>query len=508
MRTRRLMLPLLLLCASTLFSTGHPYAQSLPFFTVRHVLLISIDGLHALDLANFIRSHPDSALAQLSAVGVTYTQASTSRPSDSFPGLLSMVTGGSPSSTGVWYEGSYARSLSPPGSNCKTEGTEVIWDGSIDKVPKTLDAGGGIDPGKLPLDPGKGCVPVYPHSYLRVNTIFELVRSAGMRTAWIDKHPSYEMVNGPSGLGVDDFFGPDVAAIAKNKDVKVWERYDDVKVQAILNEIDGKDHTGKKSVGVPVLFGITLQAVTDAQATPVGGYTDASGTPSAALLDAISHADQSIEKMVIALKARGLFDSTLIIITAKHGEAPIDRSKRRIVGDTLIPNLINRVGSGLAALVYEDGDLGSIWLTDQSQTSKVAAILSQPANESALGIHQVLWGEPLKLMFNDPLRDKRLPDIVVVPNPGTTYAPVDTKLIASHGGFNKDDTNVALLVANPRLQTRLIKTPVETTQIAPTILAVLGIDPQGLQAVRMEKTRTLPGLFLETRFWLRALTSR
>lgn len=419
-----------------------------------------------------------------------------------------MVTGGSPISTGVWYEGSYARSLSPPGSNCKTVGSEVIWDGSIDKTPKTLDAGGGIDPAKLPLDPSKGCVPVYPHSYLRVNTIFELVHSAGMRTAWIDKHPSYEMVNGPSGLGVDDLFTPDVAAIAKNKDVKAWEAYDDLKVQAILNEIGGKDHTGKKSVGVPELFGITLQALVDAQGIPTGGYTNASGTPSAAVLDAIGHADQSIGKIVSALKARDLFDSTLVIVTAKHGESPMDRSKRRIIDAALLPNLINRVAPGLAALVYEDGDLASIWLTDQSQTGKVAEIFSQSANQSAAGIQRILWGESLKLMFNDPLQDRRTPDIVVVPNPGTIYAPVGSKLIAGHGGFNKDDTNVALLVANPRLRTRLIKTPVETTQIAPTILTALGIDPQGLQAVRMEKTCTLPGLFLETRFWLRALTSR
>lgn len=54
---------------------------------VKHVLLISVDGLHAVDLTNYVATHPDSTLAQLSKHGVTYTNNSTSIPSDSFPGL-------------------------------------------------------------------------------------------------------------------------------------------------------------------------------------------------------------------------------------------------------------------------------------------------------------------------------------------------------------------------------------------------------------------------------------
>src|SRR6185437_10444325 len=80
---------------------------------VQHVLLISVDGLHALDLANYVASHKDSALAALSARGITYTNNSTSAPSDSFPGLAALVTGGSPVTTGLWYDDTYNRALSP-----------------------------------------------------------------------------------------------------------------------------------------------------------------------------------------------------------------------------------------------------------------------------------------------------------------------------------------------------------------------------------------------------------
>ncbi len=479
------------------------HAQDTPYFTARRVLLISIDGLHSVDLANFIHSHPNSALAQLSSTGVTYTQAFTSRPSNSYPGLLALVTGGSPASTGVWYEGAYARSLSPAGSNCKTVGTEVSWDGSIDWNKKSLDGGGGINPAKLPLDPAKGCAPVYPHSFLRVNTIFEAAHFAGLRTSWIDKHPSYEMVSGPSGMGLDDMFMPEIGAAAR--DVKGQETYDDLKVEALINQINGQDHSGKMAVGVPALFGMALQEFRFAQVIPTGGYVDARGTPSAPLLDALEHADQSVGKVVGALKARGLLDSTLIIISAKHGQAAMDPSKLRVVDDALIPGLVNKLQTGLVALAYADGDLMSIWLTDQSQTEKVGELLTQPANQSAAGIQKVLWGDSLKLLTNDPEHDSRIPDLLVIPNLGVVYSPVGDKSIAGHGGVSDDDTHVALLVSNPSLKPKMIRTPVQTAQVAPSILQVLGIPPESLQAVAKEGTPVLPGLFAGERSLLRQL---
>jgi predicted AlkP superfamily pyrophosphatase or phosphodiesterase len=60
---------------------------------VKHVLLISIDGMHALDFincANGIAGANGGApycpnLASLKATGVDYLDASTSKPSDRFP---------------------------------------------------------------------------------------------------------------------------------------------------------------------------------------------------------------------------------------------------------------------------------------------------------------------------------------------------------------------------------------------------------------------------------------
>jgi hypothetical protein len=456
---------------------------------VKHVLLISVDGLHALDLANFIISNPQSNLAQLSAHGVTYTQTSTSKPSDSFPGLMSIVTGGSPISTGLWYEGAYARDLSPAGSDCKTTGTEIVWDSGIDRDKKLVD-GGGIDPAKLPLDPKKACSPVYPHDYLRVNTIFEVVRQANMRTAWVDKHPSYEMTNGPSGKGVGDLFTPELAASGASRNVKAAEVFDDMKINAVLNEINGKDHSGTEDQPTPNLFGTSLQAFSMGQ--KLGGYTNETGSPSEILSETLRHADSSIGKLLKALQERGLDGSTLVIITSKHGESPMDPRKRRLIADTILEGIMKTSHPGALSFAYQDGDLASIWLKDQSQTQEIVDTLSKAENESATDVEEILAGEALKLMFNDPLYDARTPDILLVPRLGGLYMEADTKFLAEHGGFHKQDVNVALLLARPGLQPQIIKTPVQTTQIAPTILKALGLNPQALQAVQEEKTRELP----------------
>src|SRR5215469_2124726 len=87
--------------------------------TVSHVLLISIDGMHALDFincANGISGVNGGAaycprLAELAETGVNYLDTSTSKPSDSFPGLMALVTGGSPRTVGAFYDVAYDRSL-------------------------------------------------------------------------------------------------------------------------------------------------------------------------------------------------------------------------------------------------------------------------------------------------------------------------------------------------------------------------------------------------------------
>ena len=86
---------------------------------IRHVLLISIDGMHAVDFLNCSKGINGGEpycpnLAKLALTGVNYLDTSTSKPSDSFPGLMALVTGGSPRTYGAFYDVAYDRSLDPP----------------------------------------------------------------------------------------------------------------------------------------------------------------------------------------------------------------------------------------------------------------------------------------------------------------------------------------------------------------------------------------------------------
>src|ERR1700732_4461200 len=152
------------------------YAQS---GRMKHVLLISVDGLHALDVANYVANNPRSALAELSRSGITYTNARTPANSDSFPGLLALVTGGSPISHGLFYDVSYDRTyFDPANTTCKgTAGNTMVFDESIDQYTTAHLSLDTIDPAKLPrfLNPQGTCVAVFPHDAIKTNTIFEVV---------------------------------------------------------------------------------------------------------------------------------------------------------------------------------------------------------------------------------------------------------------------------------------------------------------------------------------------
>lgn len=129
-----------------------------------------------------------------------------------------------------------------------------------------------INPAKLPVDPAT-CKPVYPDQYLKVNTVFDVAHQQGLRTARSDKHPAYEILNGPSGNSIDDMFAPEINSQAIGfRAGEDWtsanaatQEYDGFKVHAIINEIDGHDHSGREHAGTPAIFGMNFQTVSTAQ---------------------------------------------------------------------------------------------------------------------------------------------------------------------------------------------------------------------------------------------------
>jgi hypothetical protein len=551
---------------------------------IKHVLLVSIDGMHAVDYLNCSKGVSGvnggepycPNLAELGETGVNYRDTSTSRTSDSFPGLTAIISGSSPRTAGAFYDVAYDRVLAPPtittgngvaGGTCTPgvpNGTTTEYEEGIDKNQgfvngidgiSTANGDGGvnsIDPMKLIRDPFKNCAPVYPWNFVRTNTIFGVAHAAGLWTAWADKHPAYLSVSGPGdGTNVSDFFGPEINSNVvglpgvttvegvdcstvqdPTTDLTAWTNgfqnikcYDTLKVNAVLNQIDGFNHNRTAKTKVPAIFGMNFQTVSVGQklieknaatktVIATGGYQDSTGTPTAPLQDEIQFTDKAIGAWVAELKKQGLYDSTLIIITAKHGQSPIDSARYLGIanspGDpvTTSPATIldgagclpfSEAPSNPTGIGPTEDDVSLLWLNSSCTTASAVALLrsTSPTANNIAGIGEIFSDQILTTYFNKPgippNGDPRTPDIIVTPNIGVTYSGSTAKL-AEHGGFSRDDTNVMMLISHPGFDRKTVTSPVETMQVAPTILKALGLDPEALDGVRLEGTQSLPSL--------------
>ena len=502
----------------------------------KHVLLVSVDGMHSIDLKRWIESHPGGNFARLADNGVVYPNAFTTAPSDSYPGMLAQVTGATPKGGGLFYDDSYDRTeypakvfytsqgLADPGC-VGNAGTELTNFEALDKSLADFTGGGTVGQVYTQLDPDHmqrklvngQCVPVFPHDYVRTNTIFEVIKAAGKHTVWSDKHPAYEDLAGPSGTGLDELYAPEInAQDTLDKGAQTGDdyttsftgvrTYDSMKVQAVLNWIDGNNGAGTQKQTVPAIFGMNFQAVSvgqklaksgnaDADKTLIGGYADAQGTPGNALTLQLQFVDDSLGKFVNELKKENIYDETLIIVSAKHGQSPINVKDRVAISDALYANA---PGFGTHGFEICD-DTAYVWLSPELQQATNPAT-GHPyyadakafieANAAALHITKLLDRDELARIYEDPFHNSRVPDFVALTEHGVICTG-GTKL-SEHGGWSNDDRNVALVMSSPRIKhARVVEDTTFTTQIAPTILDALGLDPRSLQAVREEGTQSL-----------------
>lgn len=219
----------------------------------------------------------------------------------------------------------------------------------------TLLFSGGIDVKNLPRKIVNGkCSSIFPHQRLRVDTWLEIVTKHGGTTAYCDKHPSYEIVSGPSGKGLTTGYFPEIQAIPVTVDATI--KYDELHVNAFLDWIDGKvpvNSTGDRLKGTPMAFGGNFQAGASIFSNIVGnaahvrsvsvaqktaGYVNGSLDFTPDLYRAIDFVDGSIKKVVDKLIQKKIYDDTLILICSKHGQAPINPKFYGKIDPALVQN--------------------------------------------------------------------------------------------------------------------------------------------------------------------------
>ncbi len=363
----------------------------------------------------------------------------------------------------------------------------------------------GLNPATFPVDP-KTCQPIMPWDYLKVNSIFQVIQNAGMRTAWSDKHAIYTSFNGhgSGGNSIDDFFGPEIdsQAVEPNgvpyptdtdwaHDDAATKQYDGYKVQAVINELNGYEHSGKSKVGVPAILGMNFQVVSVAEKVdspgtltknangtytegPVelAGYYPGTTTPRPLLASALDYVNTQLQLMDDAIQANpATRNSTAIIVTAKHGQSPQDPLQLKRIDDGPIIDAINaawtaKTGDANKLIVAgTDDDLWQSYLSVKTQDaadfvknylwnhSATAVLYSNDGVNRGTeqvahsGLAQIYAGHEAARFFGVPYGDPRNPDVFGRVQVGTVYTG-GTK-IAEHGGDNPGDRDVPLLVYAP-----------------------------------------------------------
>lgn len=281
---------------------------------------------------------------------------------------------------------------------------------------------------------------------------------------------------------------PEINAIPT--EVNTTIAYDKLHVGAFLDWIDGKTPANSEIQGnglttTPSLFGGNFQAVSVAQ--KINGYTNGTVqnfTPP--LIQAIDFVDDSLGQVVSALKAKNIYDDTLIIVASKHGQAPINPALYRKIDPALIAP-----ATGVNVTWITSDDIALIFLEDQSTINTAVANLQKATSE--LQIQDIIYGARQQALgFGNPFTDPAVPDIIVQVDLGVIYTTSSAK-IAEHGGLSNDDRHVACIVSNPRLHKTVFDQETSTRQVGPTVLKVLGLNPADLQGASIEGTQVLVG---------------
>ncbi len=250
--------------------------------------------------------------------------------------------------------------------------------------------------------------------------------------------------------------------------------------------------------------------------TELAGYFPGTTTPRPLLSSALGYVNDQLARMVEHDPQAGLAGSTAIIITAKHGQSPMNPLELKRIADGPIISAIN------AAWTAKTGDQNNLIVagTDDDLWQSYLSVKTQDAanfvknylwNHSATavlysndgvnrgteqvphsGLAQIYAGHQAAEFFGVPYADPRYPDVFGRVQVGVVYTTGSK--IAEHGGDNPADRDVPMLVYAPgTVAPAENKSWVETTQVAPTVLHLLGLNPNELEAVRQEGTQVLPG---------------
>ena len=400
-----------------LVASGSTAAAQVQYATAqgspKHVALIFIDGFRADLLDPEVAPH----IAALARAGVRFANAEVGFPSDSMPGILGPLTGATPRTTGIPYDEYYDRHY-----KLAIEMTETIT----------------VPPG------------LKPHDLLRVPTLFEAAKAKGFTTGFISKHIGYEVLQGPSGQGLDRLELPESA------DWKGSFRDYDAANFATLTDWMTKD-----GVDVAGIYAIA----------PNYAMKD-HGVAAAETRAAIAGVDAEIGRLVDGLVAAGRYDDTVFVVLGDHGDTDTPTAVAS-KGEGSIVGLLGEHGIKLAKVTADDVMLA--YLADPARAAEAVALIDTPEAKARFGIDQVLAADELRRRGD--FADDQMPDFVVLVKSGVVYTKVPSSKKAEHGGAFDSDRRVGFVMSGPGIRAgAVLDAPASTFSIGPTLAKLLGLS--------------------------------
>jgi hypothetical protein len=137
----------------------------------------------------------------------------------------------------------------------------------------------------------------------------------------------------------------------------------------------------------------------------MGGYKNAAVLPSAKLLEEIEYVDTAIGIIVSGLQSAGIYDNTLLIITAKHGDSPTDPT-RYVADGTITPTTILATNNMIpcsesplnpTGIGATEDEVSVLWLKKGASVNAAVRLLE--SNAAPIGMGEIFYGPSVALNY-------------------------------------------------------------------------------------------------------------
>jgi arylsulfatase A-like enzyme len=224
------------------------------------------------------------------------------------------------------------------------------------------------------------------------------------------------------------------------------------------------------------------------------GHIDGGMEDPAAVTTLMTGFDEDLGQLEETYRKAGILDQTLFVITADHGMAPITH----FIPYTTIRTAIAKAGTTPTSIAYNHS--AYVWLRDPRKAGAVAQNLARSHDPgissvyylsrsgrhvgyrraAGTSVHQAV--EVANQYLLQTLLNGHQPAVVLFCRTDATTSSNATHWRADHGGPVWQSQHIPLILAGPGIRRGVVTSrPAQLDDVAPTVLADLGVSPRGME---------------------------